>query len=104
MIFPLNLEELASYVNDGEKTVFFFTTDWCGDCRFIRPFLPEIEAENPDFTFVEVDRDRYMAVAQKWDIYGIPSLVVVEDGREIGRYVNRDRKTKSQINDFLASL
>ena len=104
MIVPINIEELASYVNDGEKTVFFFTADWCGDCRFIKPFLPEIEAENPDFTFVEVDRDRYMAVAQKWDIYGIPSLVVVEDGREIGRYVNRDRKTKSQINDFLASL
>ena len=68
------------------------------------PFLPEIEAENPEFTFVEVDRDQYMAVAQKWDVYGIPSLVVVEDGREIGRYVNRDRKTRSQINDFLASL
>ena len=104
MIRPQSMEELASYVEHKEKTVFFFTADWCGDCRFIKPFLPEIETENPDFTFVEVDRDRYMAVAQKWDIYGIPSLVVVEDGREIGRYVNRDRKTKSQINDFLASL
>ena len=92
MIRPQSMEELASYVDHKGKTVF------------IKPFLPEIEAENPDFTFVEVDRDQYMAVAQKWDVYGIPSLVVVEDGREIGRYVNRDRKTKSQINDFLASL
>ena len=89
MIQPQSMEELASYVEHKGKTVFFFTADWCGDCRF---------------TFVEVDRDRYMAVAQKWDVYGIPSLIVVEDGREIGRYVNRDRKTKSQINDFLASL
>jgi len=104
MIRPQSMEELASYVEHKEKTVFFFTADWCGDCRFIKPFLPEIETENPDFTFVEVDRDQYMPVAQKWDVYGIPSLVVVEDGREIGRYVNRDRKTKSQINDFLASL
>lgn len=32
MIVPVNIEELASYVNDGEKTVFFFTADWCGDC------------------------------------------------------------------------
>ena len=104
MIRPQSMEELASYVDHKVKTVFFFTADWCGDCRFIKPFLPEIEAENSDFTFVEVDRDQYMAVAQKWDVYGIPSLVVVEDGREIGRYVNRDRKTKSQINDFLANL
>ena len=57
MIVPINIEELASYVNDGEKTVFFFTADWCGDCRFIKPFL-----------------------------------------------VNRDRKTKGQINEFLASI
>lgn len=104
MIQPQSMEELASCVEHKGKTVFFFTADWCGDCRFIKPFLPEIETENPDFTFVEVDRDQYMAVAQKWDVYGIPSLIVVEDGREIGRYVNRDRKTKSQINDFLASL
>ena len=104
MIQLQSMEELASCVEHKGKTVFFFTADWCGDCRFIKPFLPEIETENPDFTFVEVDRDQYMAVAQKWDVYGIPSLIVVEDGREIGRYVNRDRKTKSQINDFLASL
>ena len=104
MIIPKSIEELATYVHSENKVVFFFTADWCGDCRFIKPFLPEIEVENPDFTFVEVDRDQYMTVAQKWDVYGIPSLVVVGDGREIGRYVNRDRKTKSQINDFLASL
>ena len=67
-------------------------------------FLPEIEAENPDFTFVEVNRDDYMEVAKKWDVYGIPSLVVLENGQEIGRFVNRERKTKTQINEFLAQL
>ena len=71
---------------------------------FIKPFLPEIEAENPDFTFVEVNRDDYMEVAKKWDVYGIPSLVVLENGQEIGRFVNRERKTKTQINEFLAQL
>ena len=103
MIFPVNIEELASYVNDGEKTVFFFTADWCGDCRFIQPFLPEIEAENPDYRFIQVDRDAYLDLAKEWDIYGIPSLVVLEKGQEIGRLVNRERKTKGQINEFLAS-
>ena len=52
MIRPQSMEELASYVDHKGKTVFFFTADWCGDCRFIKPFMPEIEAENPDFTFV----------------------------------------------------
>ena len=104
MMIPATIEELATLVNREGKTVFLFTADWCGDCRFLKPLLPEIEAENPDFTFVEVNRDDYMEVAKKWNIYGIPSLVVLENGQEIGRFVNQDRKTKMQINEFLAQL
>lgn len=104
MMIPATIEELATLVNREGKTVFLFTADWCGDCRFLKPLLPEIEAENPDFTFVEVNRDDYMEVAKKWNIYGIPSLVVLENGQEIGRFVNRERKTKMKINEFLAQL
>ena len=104
MMITATIEELATLVNREGKTVFLFTADWCGDCRFLKPLLPEIEAENPDFTFVEVNRDDYMEVAKKWNIYGIPSLVVLENGQEIGRFVNRERKTKMQINEFLAQL
>ncbi|EJP27532.1 MULTISPECIES: thioredoxin family protein [Streptococcus anginosus group] len=104
MMIPATIEELATLVNREGKTVFLFTADWCGDCRFLKPLLPEIEAENPDFTFVKVNRDDYMEVAKKWNIYGIPSLVVLENGQEIGRFVNRERKTKMQINEFLAQL
>lgn len=104
MMIPATIEELATLVNREGKTVFLFTADWCGDCRFLKPLLPEIEAENPDFTFVEVNRDGYMEVAKKWNIYGIPSLVVLENGQEIGRFVNQERKTKMQINEFLAQL
>ena len=66
--------------------------------------LPEIEKTNPEFTFIRVDRDQYMDLAKLWDVYGIPSLVVLEKDKEIGRFVNRDRKSKQQINDFLAGL
>ena len=51
-----------------------------------------------------MDRDDYLDLAKEWDVYGIPSLVVLEKGQEIGRLVNRERKTKGQINEFLASI
>ncbi|EJN95013.1 thioredoxin family protein [Streptococcus ratti] len=104
MIAPQSYEELAAYLEQREKTVFFFTADWCPDCQFIYPAMPEIEAENSDFTFVRVDRDAFMEVAQRWNIFGIPSFIVVENGRELGRLVNKQRKTKAQINAFLAEF
>ncbi|MGH2227120.1 thioredoxin, partial [Enterococcus faecalis] len=46
MIYPNSLEELAIYVEKG-KNVFFFTDDWCADCRFIKRVMPEIEEAFP---------------------------------------------------------
>lgn len=45
-----------------------------------------------------------MEIAQRWYIFGIPSFVVVENGKEIGRLVNKSRKTQAEINSFLAEL
>jgi thiol-disulfide isomerase/thioredoxin len=103
MIYPESYEEIAGYAEKG-KTIFFFTAGWCGDCRFIKPKMPEIEAEYPDYTFVEVDRDKFMDLAIEWNIFGIPSFIVTEDGKEKGRLVNKDRKTKEEITTFISSL
>lgn len=103
LIIPKNVEELAGYVETG-KNVFFFTAGWCGDCTFIKPHLPEIEADFPEYQFIEVDRDQYIDVAAEWNIFGIPSFVVIENGKELGRLVNKNRKTKDEIDTFLRSL
>lgn len=64
----------------------------------------EIEEAFPAFQFIEVDRDQFIDVAAEWSIFGIPSFVVIENGQELGRLVNKDRKTKEEISAFLTSL
>ncbi|MCH4167910.1 MAG: thioredoxin family protein [Streptococcaceae bacterium] len=103
MIKPKSYEEIAQYIEKGQN-ILFFTADWCGDCRFIKPLMPEIEAEHPKFNFIEIDRDQFMDLAVKWDIFGIPSFVVIKDGKEIGRLVNKARKTKAEITKFIEEL
>ncbi|TWS94651.1 thioredoxin family protein [Streptococcus sp. sy018] len=104
MLQPKTLEELTSYLASEQKTVFLFTADWCPDCQVLYPSLPEIEAENTTFRFVQVDRDRYLDLAREWDIFGIPSLVVRQNGQELARLVNKQRKSKAEINQFLAEI
>lgn len=86
------------------KYVLFFTATWCSDCRFIKPAMPAIEAEFPEYEFIQIDRDKYIDICEEWEIFGIPSFVVIDNGREIGRFVNKDRKTKREITEFIHSL
>lgn len=101
MIISENFEELASLVESDEKVVFFFTADWCPDCQFIYPALPEIEERFPEMTFVRMDRDDFIDLAQTWSIFGIPSFVVTQKGKELGRLVNKLKKSKEEIISFL---
>ncbi|MBN3556472.1 thioredoxin family protein [Fictibacillus nanhaiensis] len=87
-----------------DVTIAVFSADWCPDCVVIKPILPEIEEEYANYQFVYVDRDELIELCQELDIFGIPSFLAFKDGEEIGRYVNKERKTKEQIVAFLEEL
>ena len=99
----LKEDQLIETIGNG-KVVLFFTADWCPDCRFIKPAMPEIEQDFSDYTFYEVDRDENIDLAAELNVFGIPSFIVYDNVKEIGRFVNKDRKTKQQVEDFLNNL
>ena len=92
-IKELTEDQLTEITKSG-RVVLEFSANWCPDCRFLDPFLPEIEKDFSDAKFYQI----------KLMIMGIPSFVVYQDGKEIGRLVNKDRKTKDEVENFLRSL
>lgn len=98
-----NEAQFKEYKESG-RTVFLFSADWCPDCRFIEPFMPEVESDFPDYEFVYVDRDQFIDLCAEHDIFGIPSFLVYSFGEELGRFVSKDKKTKEEIVRFLQSL
>ena len=98
-----SMEQFETMKNAG-KHVFLFSADWCPDCRFIDPVLPEIEGKFTEFTFVYVDRDEFIDLCAELNVFGIPSFVVFEEGKELGRFVSKDRKTQEQIEEFIGGL
>lgn len=97
------MEQFAELKENG-KHVFLFSADWCKDCRFIDPFMPEVEEKFKDYTFVHVDRDQFIDLCIELDIFGIPSFIAFENGREQGRFVSKDRKTQEEIEEFITNL
>ncbi|WP_433743788.1 thioredoxin family protein [Falsibacillus pallidus] len=98
-----SMEQFEELKNTG-KHIFMFSADWCPDCRFIDSFLPEVEADFPEFTFIYVDRDQFIDLCAELDVYGIPSFVAFNEGKETGRFVSKDRKTKEEIESFIKGL
>jgi len=87
-----------------QQTVFLFTADWCPDCKVIEPELPQLETKYTQYTFVSVDRDKFMDICIDHGIMGIPSFLVFKNGEQIGSYIGKERKSIAQIDAFLSEL
>jgi thiol-disulfide isomerase/thioredoxin len=101
-----NLESMEQFeqLRDQGKTIFMFSAGWCPDCRVIEPLLPEIESKFTAYTFIHEDRDQFIDLCQQLDIYGIPSFIAFGNGKELGRFVSKDRKTQEEIEGFITGL
>ena len=101
-----NLTSLEQFekLKQEKRVVFKFTADWCPNCHFIDPFMGEVEEEFPDFTFLSVDRDKFIDLCSELNILGIPSFVAYDHGAEIGRFVSKDRKKREEIESFLRTI
>ena len=105
IIAPMNSKEQFEQAKQVESiSVFVFSAEWCRDCRFIEPFLPQLIEKYASYHFYYVDRDAWMEFAQEQMVMGIPSFIAVGNGKELGRFVSGLRKTQQEIDAFLASL
>ncbi|MCM3629287.1 thioredoxin family protein [Paenibacillus glycanilyticus] len=86
---------------DGIAVVVFKTT-WCPDCHFIDPFMPDVEQQySGKISFYEIDRDELPDLCSELNILGIPSFIAFRNSKELIRFVNKLRKTRDEIEQFL---
>jgi len=69
-----------------------FYARWCGPCQIQHGILEALAAEAEGFKIVKVDVDQDAELAQRFQVESLPTLLIVKDGRVMGRHVGVARK------------
>lgn len=78
-----------------------FFADWCGPCVMLSPTINELANEaNGKYAVYKVNVDREPELADRFGVSSIPTLVVVQDGKQKTRSVGL--KSKAAILAMLA--
>jgi len=68
---------------------------WCGPCRMIAPVIDELAGQMAGrVRFAKVNVDENPATASRFNVRSIPTLLVVNGGREVDRIVGVEPKSE----------
>ena len=100
-----NSQQFEQEVLNSVNPVFVdFWAEWCGPCRAVSPIVEELSKEYGDkVNFVKLNVDENNELAQKYNVFSIPTLAIFKGGEIISQKVGAATKEsfKTMIDSSL---
>ena len=98
-------QEFEQEVLNSSNPVFVdFWAEWCGPCRAVSPTIEELSNEyQGKLDFVKVNVDQNSDLAQKYNVFSIPTLTIFRDGEIVSQKMGAASKEsfKTMIDSSL---
>jgi thioredoxin 1 len=92
----------ADVLKSDSPVLVDYWAEWCGPCKMIAPILDEVSRDyDGRLQVVKVNVDDNQAVAAKYGIRGIPTLMLFKNGAQVATKVGA--LSKPQLTAFLDS-
>ncbi|MCT1902839.1 thioredoxin family protein [Oceanobacillus sojae] len=98
----INTEAEFQEIIQSEKPVIIkFFADWCPDCKRMDMFIGEVMEEFENYDWYEVNSDEVSGLAEKYEVMGIPSILLFQNGEKIAHQHSAYTKTPDSVTEFL---
>ena len=82
-----------------------FWAPWCGPCRIVGPALDKLSNEYANkLKFAKLNVDDNQDIAAKYDVRGIPCMIIFSNGNEVDRIIGAypESELRKRIDLILA--
>lgn len=91
----ITTDNFSTEVLQAEKPVLVdFWASWCGPCRMLSPIVDAVAEERQDIIVGKINIDEQPALAEKYGVMTIPTLMVFKNGKAVQQSVGVVPKEK----------
>lgn len=94
----------AEVLDSPTPVIVDFTAVWCGPCKMLDPIVKQLAQEwEGKIRFVKLDVDDNPDLAMKYQVMGVPTLILFSQGKPVERITGYQPKERLQ-NKFKSYL
>ncbi|RLD35207.1 MAG: thioredoxin [Bacteroidetes bacterium] len=80
------MSKFNDIIQGSTPVLIDFSAEWCQPCKMMPPILKDVKKQLGErIRILKVDVDRNPAIAQKYQIRNVPTLMVFKNGQVVWR-------------------
>lgn len=107
MLREVSLEDVEKLIRETRVVVVDFYADWCTPCKAVEEILEQVSrlfSGDGRVSFARVNVDREKRAVEVFEVYGLPTVIVFQDGSEVRRFSGVPRNFALELAKLIREL